>query len=80
MVSGVEPETTREALAGSGPCHAAPFLVMVQEFTLVAFHDTVVVPPLTTRSGTAVIETVGVRTVTVTMFELAEPPGPVHEI
>ena len=35
-------------------------------------------PPLITRSGVAFIEAVGTRTVTVTMFELVEPPGPVQ--
>ena len=47
-----------------------PFLVMVQEFTLVAFQETVVAPPERTREGAALIVTVGGgETVTVTMFE-----------
>lgn len=77
IVSGTEPEMLREAPAVK-VCHGTPFLVMVMEFTLVALHDTVVEPPLSTRFGLALIETVGTSTVTVAMFELAEPPGPVQ--
>lgn len=57
-------------------CHGAPFLVTVQEFTLVTVAAIVVEPPETTRSGEDVIETVGTSTVTVAIFELAVPPVP----
>ena len=77
-VSVVEPERAREASAIS-VSHAVTFLVMVQEFTLVALHEMVVAAPLATRSGAAPIETVGIRTVTVAIFEFAEPSGPVQE-
>ena len=82
MVSGEEPVTVREASALSGlPKAFLPFLVMVQAFTLVAFQETVVVGLLGgTREGVAWMETVGCRTVTVTVLELAEPPGPVQVI
>ena len=79
MTSVAEPETVREALAET-LFQAAPFRVMVQAFTLVAFQETVVVLPLGTREGVAVMETVGCRTVTVMIAELAEPPGPVQVI
>lgn len=79
IASGAEPEMLREAPAVK-VCHGAPFLVMVMEFTLVALHDTVVEPPLSTRSGFALMETVGMRTVTVATFELPVPPGPVQLI
>ena len=56
--------------------HSTPFLVMVQAFTFVAFHDTFVVPPPLTRFGEAPMETVGVRTVTVAWEGAEVPPGP----
>jgi len=79
MVSGAEPLTLREAPAVS-VCHVAPFLVMVQEFTLAALHDTFVASPLCTRFDGTLSETVGTRTVTVTIFELTEPPGPIQTV
>ncbi len=51
----------------------------VQLSTLVALQKIVDELPLTTRIGSALMETTGVVTVTVTMFEFAEPPGPVHD-
>lgn len=82
MVSVAEPETVREASAGRLFLHGGetPFLVMVQEFTFVAFHDTVVVPPLLTRLGTALIKAAGTRTVTVAFAAGDEPRGPVQVI
>lgn len=59
MVSETKPETTLEALARRVGCHGIPFLVIAQESTLEAFHDTVAVPPTATRVGRALIETVG---------------------
>jgi hypothetical protein len=53
---------------------------MVQEFTFSAVVETVVVPPLGTRVGEALIETVGTSTVIATMLELTEPPGPTQYI
>lgn len=79
IVSGAEPEMLREAPAVK-VCHGTPFLVMVMEFTFVALHEMVIVSPLTTRSGDALIETVGTRTVTVAMFELAVPAVPTQLI
>ena len=56
----------REAFAVSVPHDGVvPFFLMVQESTLVAFHETFVVLPLLTRSGVALIEAVEGRTVTV---------------
>lgn len=83
MVSGVELDTVREALATRGlPNAGTPFFVMVQSFTFVAFQDMVVAPlpklSFTTRLGVALIETFGTRTVMVTIFELVVPPGPVQ--
>ena len=77
MRSVAEPEMVREAGAVR-VFQEAPFRVMVQAFTLVAFQETVVALPEGTRDGEALMETVGCRTVTVVMAELAEPPGPVQ--
>ena len=47
-----------------------PFLVMVQELTLVALQEMVTVAPERTRLGEALMETVGGgETVTLAMFE-----------
>ncbi len=58
MVSELEPDTAPEASAGI-VCHSTPFLVMVQEFTLVAFHDIVVESPCDTLLEEEFIEAVG---------------------
>ena len=79
IVSETEPEMVREPEAVNSR-HVVPFFLMVQEFASMAFHDTVVELPITTRSGTAVMETVGKITFTVTTDESVEPPGPVHVI
>ena len=45
-----------------------------------ALQDTVVSSPCTTRSGKALIETVGVKTLTVAVEGAEVPPGPEHVI
>jgi len=55
-----------------------PFRVMLQLFTLVALHVTVVEPPLNTRSGFAVIESTGMTTATVAWALAKEPLDPVQ--
>lgn len=80
-VSVEEPDTTPEEFAVRVR-QVAPFLVMVQAFTSVAFHDTVVVPPppppppVFTRFGEGVMEAEGFRTVTVAEEGAEVPPGP----
>jgi len=70
-----------------------PFLVMVQAFTLVAFHSTVIWSPFSMRRGVGAsigvhdaapssltqIAAVGIRTV-IAVFATAEPPGPTQLI
>ena len=69
MVSPVEPEREPEKPAVRD-LQRTPFLVMVQELTLVALQEMVTVAPERTRLGEALMETVGGgETVTVAMFE-----------
>ena len=78
MVSGALPLTWRLLFAvnvlppeGQG----WPFRAREQELTFVAFQETVVDPPDTTRAGEAEMVTVGWRTVTVVLL-VVEPLGP----
>ena len=52
--------------------------MMVQLFTLIAFHVIVVEPPINTRLGAAVMESVGTVTVTIAVAGAEVPPGPVQ--
>ena len=53
-VSDAEFESAHEEL--ETVLHVAPFLVMVQAFAPAVIHDTLIVPPILTRFGEALIE------------------------
>ena len=77
MVSTAEPVYMLEPFAFP-LLQAAPFLVIEQLLTLVAFHVIVELLPRATRFGTAEMERLGRSTVTVAIAGADVPPAPVQ--
>ena len=76
MVSVAEPDTVRFTSAVRLFFQDEAFLAMEQEFTFVAFQETVTEPPAGTRWGLALIVTLGESTVTVVCAGADVPEDP----